>query len=51
MLAPKTVGRPITVSRRGATSQEAWGAVFYNVWLIMRPHVDLLRLASAICRD
>jgi hypothetical protein len=50
MLAPGTVGRPVVVRRHGAASQEAQSAVFLTVWLVMRRHVDLLRLASAICR-
>jgi hypothetical protein len=50
MLATGTVDRRIRVSLRGAAPQEAQGAVFCNVWLVMRLHVDLLRLASAMCR-
>jgi hypothetical protein len=49
MLAPGTVDRPIAVGHHGAASQEAQSAVFANVWLVMRLHVDLLRLASALC--
>ena len=50
MLAPGTVGRPIAVRSHGAASSpQAQSAVFLTVWLVMRRHVDLLRLASAMC--
>jgi hypothetical protein len=49
MLAPGTVDKLIAVRHRSAASQEAQSAVFCHVWLVMRLHVDLLRLASALC--
>ncbi|MGH3775469.1 MAG: putative leader peptide [Pseudonocardiaceae bacterium] len=40
----------ITPSRSGACCRRLGGPVFLNAWLTVRLHVDLLRLASALCR-
>ncbi|MGH3792377.1 MAG: hypothetical protein ACRDRU_11195 [Pseudonocardiaceae bacterium] len=49
MLAPGTVDKLIAVRRRSAASEEAQSAVFCPVWVVIRLHVDLLRLTSALC--
>jgi hypothetical protein len=48
MLSAGTAGRLMAMRCNGATSQVP--EVFVKVWLFMRRHVDLLRLASALCR-
>jgi hypothetical protein len=40
----------IMASRSGAYRRRLDGPVFLNAWLTVRLHVDLLRLASAMCR-
>ncbi|MGH3982704.1 MAG: putative leader peptide [Pseudonocardiaceae bacterium] len=40
----------ITPSRSGACCRRLDRPVFRNAWLTVRLHVDLLRLASALCR-
>ncbi|MBA2471524.1 MAG: hypothetical protein H0V41_04480 [Pseudonocardiales bacterium] len=40
----------ITPSRSSAHHRRPDGPVFRNAWLTARRHVDLLRLASALCR-
>ncbi|HET9254479.1 MAG TPA: putative leader peptide [Pseudonocardiaceae bacterium] len=50
MFAPGMVGRAMAVGRQDAASRGAHHAVFVTVWLVMRRHVDLLRLASAMCQ-
>lgn len=40
----------ITPRRTGAYRRRLNGPVFLNAWLTVRLHVDLLRLASALCR-
>ncbi|MGH3836767.1 MAG: putative leader peptide [Pseudonocardiaceae bacterium] len=40
----------VTPSRSGAHRRRLVGPVLLNSWLTARLHVDLLRLASAICR-
>ena len=47
MLARGPQALPSLVRHSSAVSQTA---VFLNAWLFMRLHVDLLRLASAMCR-
>ncbi|MDQ4103323.1 MAG: hypothetical protein M3186_06295 [Actinomycetota bacterium] len=50
MRAPVTASLPDGVQRNGAAREAFPRSVFTNVWLFMRLHVDLLRLASAMCR-
>lgn len=50
MLAPGRVGLPVGVRRNGVASAVFLRAMVLNAWLFMRLHVDLLRLASAMCR-
>ncbi|MDQ2879986.1 MAG: hypothetical protein M3Y48_01695 [Actinomycetota bacterium] len=40
----------ITPSRTSAYRGRLDGPVFRTAWLTVRRHVDLLRLASALCR-
>ncbi|MGH4006957.1 MAG: putative leader peptide [Pseudonocardiaceae bacterium] len=40
----------VTPSRSGTRRHRLIGPVFLNTWLTARLHVDLLRLASALCR-
>jgi hypothetical protein len=40
----------ITPSRSSAHRRRLDGPVFCHAWLTVRLHVDLLRLASALCR-
>jgi hypothetical protein len=40
----------MTPSRFGVCRRWFNGPVFQNAWLTVRLHVDLLRLASALCR-
>ncbi|MGH3883839.1 MAG: putative leader peptide [Pseudonocardiaceae bacterium] len=40
----------VTPSRSAAHRHRLVGPVFLNAWLTTRRHVDLLRLASALCR-
>jgi hypothetical protein len=40
----------ITPSRSGAYRRRLDGPALLNAWLTVRLHVDLLRLASALCR-
>jgi hypothetical protein len=50
MLARGPQALPSLMRRSGAASGVSQTAVFLNAWLFMRLHVDLLRLASAMCR-
>ncbi|MGH3974616.1 MAG: putative leader peptide [Pseudonocardiaceae bacterium] len=40
----------VTSSRSSAQCYRPSGPVFVTAWLSVRLHVDLLRLASAMCR-
>ncbi len=40
----------ITPGRSAAYRRRLDGPVFRTVWLTVRRHVDLLRLASSLCR-
>jgi hypothetical protein len=40
----------ITPNRPAACHRRLDGPVFHSAWLTVRLHVDLVRLASALCR-